>query len=67
MPSDTLMIRAVANLRAAGLPEQAAAALAGRVVPILEQLRRQSEALPPATEPVVLFAAAPRQAEEPAR
>ena len=55
MSSEQLLAAAVANLRAAGLPEPLARTLAGRVTVIVEQLRRQAEALPPSTEPATLF------------
>src|SRR5262245_10535974 len=45
MPSDEIRSSAIANLRAAGVPESTAQTLAGRVVGVVEPLRRQAEGL----------------------
>jgi hypothetical protein len=57
MTPESIAAAAAAGLRAAGLPDTAAQALAARVVPIVQELRQQAEGLPPATEPVTLYIA----------
>ncbi len=64
MPDERTIAGAAACLRAAGLAEPATHTLAARVAATLEQLRHQAEALPPAVEPAVTFAAEPRPARK---
>jgi hypothetical protein len=57
MTRENTIDEAEARLRAAGLPETSARALAERVAGGLEALRRQVEALPPTAEPATTFTA----------